>query len=251
MHGRERHLVWDGCLNVRDLGGHPTEDGGSTRYGTVIRADCVRQLTDRGWQEVVSYGVRTVVDLRLHDELEADPPGDLPVDVVHVPVFDGIDGDYWQWINSLSLEAKDPASALQNVYLDFLTRFQRGFASAVAAVGRAADDGAVVVHCAVGKDRTGLVSALLLRLAGVSADHIAADYALSERNLAPLTESWVAEAADERERLLRRRLAASPREAILGVLERIERAYGDARRYLLAGGAGEQELERARDRLRG
>jgi protein tyrosine/serine phosphatase len=111
-------------------------------------------------------------------------------------------------------------------------------------------EGAVVVHCAVGKDRTGLVTALLLRLAGVSAADIAADYAVSEANLLPMTASWIAEALDDRERLLRQRLAASPAQAILTVLSELEERYGGAREYLLAGGASGVELDRVRARLR-
>src|SRR5262249_24471543 len=77
LHRRE--LAWDGCLNVRDLGGHPTDDGGETRYGAVVRADSVRQLSDAGWAALVEYGVDTIVDLRMDQELAADPPADLPV----------------------------------------------------------------------------------------------------------------------------------------------------------------------------
>jgi len=75
---RSRDLLWDGLLNVRDLGGHPTEDGGETRYDSIIRADSVRQLSDQGWAALVDYGVQTIVDLRTNDELAADPPGELP-----------------------------------------------------------------------------------------------------------------------------------------------------------------------------
>jgi hypothetical protein len=85
---RPRELAWEGCLNVRDLGGLPTEDGGETRYGRVVRADSVRQLTDAGWQAVADYGVRTVVDLRGDYELRDDPPGELPFEVVHVPFME-------------------------------------------------------------------------------------------------------------------------------------------------------------------
>jgi protein-tyrosine phosphatase len=84
----ERELAWEGCLNVRDLGGHRTTNGGVTRYGAVVRADSVRHLTDAGWQAAVDYGVRTVIDLRADEELEADPPGDLPRGPTH-PVHGG------------------------------------------------------------------------------------------------------------------------------------------------------------------
>ena len=71
---RSRDLAWEGCLNVRDLGGHPTEDGGETRFGAYVRADNLERLTAAGWQALIDYGVRTVVDLRLAGERGDAPP---------------------------------------------------------------------------------------------------------------------------------------------------------------------------------
>ena len=85
----ERVLSWEGCLNVRDLGGHVAGDGRTTTFSAVVRADSVRHLTPAGWDSLVDYGVRTIVDLRRHDELERDPPLDAPVEIVHVPIDDG------------------------------------------------------------------------------------------------------------------------------------------------------------------
>ena len=96
---RSRDLLWDGLLNVRDLGGHPTEDGGETRYDSIIRADSVRQLSDQGWAAVVDYGVKTIVDLRTNDELAADPPAELPVEVLHIPFFE-TDTDDWKEVEA-------------------------------------------------------------------------------------------------------------------------------------------------------
>ena len=87
---RDTELAWEGCLNVRDLGGHRTEDGGETSYGAIVRADSVHQLTEAGWEALVAYGIRTVVDLRGHHEREGDPPSELPVEVVHVPAMLGV-----------------------------------------------------------------------------------------------------------------------------------------------------------------
>ena len=80
MAARERHLAWEGCANVRDLGGHPTEDGGVTAFGAVVRADSVRRLSEAGWEQLVDYGIERIVDLRFRDELEADPPAAIPVE---------------------------------------------------------------------------------------------------------------------------------------------------------------------------
>src|SRR6266508_2668458 len=86
--GRSRDLRWDGCLNVRDLGGHRTEDGAETLFGRVVRADSLRQLTDRGWEAAVDYGITTVVELRGDHECDADPPRELTTEVLHVPFME-------------------------------------------------------------------------------------------------------------------------------------------------------------------
>ena len=93
-------LEWEGCLNVRDLGGHPTGDGAVTRHRVVVRADALRQLSDAGWAQLVDYGVARIVDLRFNDEREADPPRELPVEVVHLPLLGHAwDPDYWDYLN--------------------------------------------------------------------------------------------------------------------------------------------------------
>jgi protein-tyrosine phosphatase len=241
-------LDWDGLLNVRDLGGHPTEDGGRTRRGAVVRADSVRRLSDAGWASLVEYGVQTILDLRFQEELEADPPYDLPVDVVHVPLLPGFDAPDWVEIDELVHGAADQASAQTASYLAFLERFGPQFVAAVRAVADA-PPGGVLVHCQAGKDRTGLIVALLLRLSGVPVGEIADDYALSEENLRPVLAQWIAEGEDERERERRLRISATPRATMVEVLGELERRHGSVGGYLLEAGADEAMLERARARL--
>src|SRR5205823_5974074 len=113
-----------------------------------------------------------------------------------------------------------------------------------------AADGAVVVHCMGGKDRTGLVCALLLRLAGVAADAIADDYALSERNLAAGAGRWIAEASTDTDRDWRRRVSAGPAEAMAGVLAALDERYGGAEHYLRAAGVEDGAIAALRSRLR-
>lgn len=245
-----RTLVWDGCLNVRDLGGHPTEDGRETRFGAIVRADSVRQLNDRGWKALVDYGVRTIVDLRLDSELAADPPRDLPVDVVHVPVVPEMGTPFWTEIDAMTLSIDDSAEERSRVYLAFLERYGGNFGRAVTEVARA-PDGTVLVHCQGGKDRTGIVAALLLRLAGVPADDIAADYALSEEALREDVAAWVADAPDEQERTKRTRIGAAPAAAMSEVLRELEARHGGVRDYLVHVGVEPVDLDRARIRLLG
>jgi protein tyrosine/serine phosphatase len=247
---RRRDLHWDGCVNVRDLGGHPTVDGGETRFGAIVRADSVRGLSDEGWEALVSYGVRRIIDLRWHEELAEDPPRDLPVDVVHVPLLGERNDASGREIDALLEGLDDPAARRCMMYLEFLRRYPANFAKAVAEVARA-PEGAVVVHCAGGVDRTGLVSALLLRLAEVAPEQIAQDYAASEANWAPRTDAWIAEAETDDEREFRRFLSRMPAEAMLGVLEALERNHGGAAGYLRHAGVADEDLEAARARLRG
>jgi protein-tyrosine phosphatase len=245
---RSRNLAWAGLLNARDLGGHPTEDGGETRWSSVVRADSVHQLTDAGWQALVDYGVRTIVDLRSDEELAEDPPAELPVDAVHVSFFDDRP-EVFDEVEEASAAAASHAEATREVYLIFLEHFRGNVAAAIRAVGNASEGG-VVVHCHGGKDRTGLVTAFLLRLAGVPTDEIAADYALSEERLQSRHEEWFAEAADEAALERLHRITRTPASSMVQVIEELERRYGSIAEYLKAGGATDEDLARARARLR-
>lgn len=245
----ERTLTWDGCVNVRDLGGHTTEDGRTTRFGAVVRTDSVRALSDAGWDALLAYGVSRIVDLRFHSDLALDPPRELSVEVVHVPLMHELDDEEWVEIDAIGDAQPDAATSTSAVYLELLERRRRQFGAAIAAVAHA-PEGTVVVHCHGGKDRTGLVVALLLRLAGVDRETIGADYALSGHNLRERTAAWVAEADDELERERRRRFGSAPAEAMLTVLEELERRYRNVRGYLRAVGLSAETIDAATARLR-
>jgi protein tyrosine/serine phosphatase len=247
-----RDLVWDGCLNVRDLGGLPTADGGETRPGAVVRADSVRLLSENGWRALVGHGITLVVDLRGEHERDEDPPAELPVEVVHVPFMEASEAEWEEIAEELeaaTTAAPDVASATREAYLIFLERFKANVAASLRAVAHA-PEGGVVIHCVGGKDRTGLLTAFLLHLAGVDEETIAEDYALSEERLRPRHESWfeAAESEEELERL--RRIAQTPVESMLGVFEQLEQRYGGVEAYLRDAGVNDQELERVRARLR-
>jgi protein-tyrosine phosphatase len=246
---RSRELTWDGLLNVRDLGGHRTEDGGETHYGAVVRADSLHQLTEDGWQSVVDYGIRTVIDLRMDEEREGDPPAGAPIDLLHISLFDD-DKAVFAKIDAAAEAAPDVASATREVYLLFLEHFKANVATAIRAIANA-PEGGVIVHCMGGKDRTGLVTALLLALAGVDDEQIAADYALSEERLRPRHELWFAEAETEAERKRLERIAQTPAASIVGVLQELERRYESVEGYLRTAGVSDDDLARARARLRG
>jgi protein-tyrosine phosphatase len=250
---RSRDLVWDGCLNVRDLGGFRTDDGEETRFGSIVRADSVRQLSDDGWAALVDYGVTTIVDLRGDQERQEDPPYEVPVEVLHVPFMEATE-DEWKEIedrlDAVVRAAPDVSTATRDVYLIFLEHFKDNVAAGIRAVANA-PEGAVLIHCMGGKDRTGLLSAFLLHLAGVDVDQIADDYALSEIRLRPRHDEWFASAESDEELARLQRIAQTPAASMIGVFEELERRHGSVEGFLRDAGVTDDELRRARARLRG
>jgi hypothetical protein len=210
----------------------PLEGGGETAFRVAVRADSIRSLTDAGWQSLVDYGVRKAVDLRSPFDAAGDPPGDLPIEIIRIPVDS----------NAVPIVAEWPS--MQEAYAGLLNRYDEEFASAVTTIARSDDP--VVVHCLVGRDRTGLVCGLMLRLAGVELDAIAADHARSDDYLEPWWQPWHDAAPDEETRERRMRVTTMADGAMADVLADI-----DARGYLLDGGADEAELDRLVTRLRG
>jgi len=241
-------LAWEGCLNVRDLGGLPTEDGRRTRAGAVVRSDNVRGLTEAGWRALADHGVTRIVDLRWPEELAEDQPRDVEIDVVHVSVLgETYDADYVAELDAHLASVDDVADHYAWSYVDFLERYRNRFGLAFGAVADA--DGTVVVHCMGGKDRTGIVSALLLRLAGVRLDAIGEDYAVTAANLEPSTSKWIPAITDEVARAKWEKLRDTPADAMVRVVREIEARYGDVASYLRAAGLTEAQIERLRERL--
>ncbi|MBE8515977.1 tyrosine-protein phosphatase [Amycolatopsis sp. H6(2020)] len=162
-----RELYWDGCVNVRDLGGL-----GRVRPRAVVRMEAPTRLSEEGWKAAWAYGVRTVVDLRNPDEREPDlAPRPAGLTNVHAPLDPVSTSFYEQWTKIDNLGSPLYYSAM-------LVEHPEPVVAAVRAIANAAP-GCVVFHCAGGKDRTGLLTLVLLTLAGAAPDEIIADYLLT------------------------------------------------------------------------
>jgi protein tyrosine/serine phosphatase len=173
----QRHLDWEGCFNVRDLGGLHTTDGRETLWGRVVRADALDGLTDAGWAALSAHGVRTVIDLRNDDERGGDvAPRPASVTTVQLPLDGSDDREFW------NVWASGPEFGTPLYYRPHLERFPERSAAVISAIARA-EPGGVAFHCGGGRDRAGQVSMLVLALAGVAPEEIAADYSLSAERL--------------------------------------------------------------------
>ena len=250
---RSRILDWEGCYNVRDLGGLPTADGRHIRWGALVRSDIPTRLTEAGRQSLLDHGVRTVVDLRFPGEVDADwhsypfqdDDGRATIDYRHVPFNFGRDPDMDDQIHA----AYQSATSRQELNRNDIDWNQKGITAAVAAIADAAPGG-VMVHCHAGKDRTGAVVALTLSALGVADQDIADDYALTALSIEPLIVEWLDEHSstdEEREHL--RMLAMPVAEAMLDTLAYMRERHGSAEAFLRGGGLTDDQMDRLRARL--
>jgi protein-tyrosine phosphatase len=179
----DRHLSWRGTYNTRDLGGLASADGGVTRRGAIVRSDTLTRLEAQGWEELEAHGVRTVIDLRNESELGPDAaPRPASIETVNIPLDVTEDREFWDvWENG-------PQFATPLYYRPHLERFPERSAQVLTAIARARPGG-VAFHCQGGRDRSGQVAMLVLSLAGVDPETIAADHALSDQRLRPLYAS--------------------------------------------------------------
>lgn len=230
------HLDWPDCLNARDLGGTPVGNGARIRRGALVRTDSHERLTPEGVARVHTYGVSRIIDLRRELECTTKPsPFAGSSAYLNLPVQDPADPD-------------NEALSLADIYLTMLDARPTLFAEAVRAITDA-PDGAVVVHCAGGKDRTGMVVALALSAVGVAPEPIAADYALTEERLSAVNAAFLAGITDPEFREIVERLQPTPPENMLKVLIHLDSRYGGVEAYLLQHGLTDADLDTLRARL--
>ncbi|QCX74784.1 Tyrosine-protein phosphatase precursor [Streptomyces sp. YIM 121038] len=220
----KRHIPFDRLHNFRDLGGYVTEDGRTVRWGTVYRSDSLSKLRDADWERFLGLGVRTVIDLRYPWEIEAK--GRVPdhasfayhnLSVEHRPYDQaalGPDVDTGRYLADRYVEvAEDGVKELRR------------------ALELIAEDGSgpLVFHCASGKDRTGLLAALVLTLLGVPEAAVVEDFTLTGLATDRLVADWRA-AHPDRE-LTWPDYGRAPAEVMRLFLAGIAERYGSLRAY--------------------
>jgi protein-tyrosine phosphatase len=240
-----RHIAFDRLHNFRDLGGYRTVEGRVVSWGRLYRADSLAKLTDPGVDRdrFLALGVRTVIDLR------------HPWEIEHwgrVPDFDGLS------FHNLSIEHRPYDQAQlgpETAVAPFLAeRYAELAEDGVEELRWALEiiasngSGPLVFHCAAGKDRTGLLAALVLSLLGVGEDDIAADYALTGLATDRLIADW--RAANPGQSLQWHGYGQAPAEAMRLTLARLTVRYGSLRGYATTRlGADETLTGALRERL--
>jgi protein-tyrosine phosphatase len=249
----------DGAVNVRDLGGLPTDDGRQTAAGRLLRSDNLQDLTPADVRRLVGdIGVTTVVDLRATAELTAEGPAPLDavpgVRHVHHPLTPETVSAPDLAAEALLLRREQertrfPGDPIIGRYLGYLDYRPDQVVGAVRSIAH--DPGAAIVHCAAGRDRTGVVVALALTAAGVRPEAVIADYtatgdraeAILDRIRRSQTYNW------DVDRLPPERYRPRP-ETMAAFLEQLTASYGGACGWLTGNGLRPDELDLLRAKLR-
>ncbi|MGD7706980.1 tyrosine-protein phosphatase [Microlunatus sp. Y2014] len=228
-------MQWDGVANVRDVGGLPLTGNRLTASGVVIRSAALDQLTARGREQLLALQPSRIIDLRSEHELsQRSPVADLAA-FRHLPFVDPTrDGE------------RDPSTERTrfDLYRGSLHRNGRHVARIWTEIAEA--DGPVIVHCRSGVDRTGMLIALLLSVAGVEAPAIAEDYAVQYGGDANLSDSSASPRDPQRSAWAGTKPGA---QTMLDILGWIDANFGSTADYLAAHGVTSAQIETIRHRL--
>jgi len=235
-----RDLHFPDLLNARDLGGCRTKYGQETQWRSLLRTDDLCRLNPAGEQALVDYGVRTVIDLRWPSDAATHPnflhQGKRGLHHQHISLL-GASLDTWRTLS--------PHRPKEQFNCLVLAHFQAELRTVLQAIA-AAPPGGVLFHCVSGKDRTGVVAAILLALVEVETATIIQDYGLST---AKLREPYLAAFPNEQAATLER--VRCPPEQIDNMLAYLEEHYGDVAAYLHTIGVSRREVDQLQARLVG
>ncbi len=218
----------------------------------MIRSDNVASLTPEGRKAMTDYGVTTVIDLRSEAEVKGSPgpPFSEFQSASGVSVQGGTSGApayrNLPLIDDATAPILNQAPTMPERYVLMLERRQRGMGAIFDAIATA--DGPVLFHCFAGKDRTGLVAAMMLSIAGVDPEAIGADFAETDIQLADRYEEWLAKASPERLQSMRNELRCPP-EWMLHTLDYVDQEWGGVEGYLEAAGLPSSTIARLQSML--
>ncbi len=228
----QRYIALEGCYNMRDIGGYPTLDGRTTRWKTLFRSDSLHCLSADDQQVLLDHGVQTIIDLRRAKEAIKAPnilARSSSVTYKNIPLIE-------------TVQIARPTQSLLDRYCFLLESCQEQIKLILAMMA----EGNIfpcIIHCTAGKDRTGLLIALLLSISNVSPATIANDYALSEPYLTPFFKTFRSLTKPDGYNNQRYAwLTRAPAETMLATLAYLNEQYGGVKEYLTAIGISQQQL---------
>lgn len=241
-----RHLPLRGTYNVRDLGGYETLQGHTIPWGRFLRADSLHRLEEGEAERLHEFGLRKVIDLRTPDEIAQAPnPFETfaQVQFANQPMFDDLSPEA---LSRTRGEGEDPLLAFYMAAINTRGAAIRAIMSEIAEV----EQGAVLFNCTAGKDRTGIIAALLLGLADVPHEQIVADYTLTSDLIPDLVAEFLAlSRARGGDTENYARLLQSPDQTMINTLRQIGKNYGAVSQYLNMVGLPADEINALRARL--
>jgi protein-tyrosine phosphatase len=242
----------EGAVNVRDLGGLTTVDGRTTRAGVLLRSDNLQDLTPSDLAVLADIGVGTVLDLRTSAEVEMIGPGPLrATDVRHLEldlIPHGFDGRE-DLVERAIPDESAGEHAMDHYYFDYVAHAPDQVAKALRAIADPSS-GAVLVHCAAGKDRTGVICALALSLVGVRRAEVVADYVLTDERIGAVRERLLTTELYRDYQLARTLDSMRPHaDNMERFLDRVDAAYGGVHGLAMSIGVDEETVARLARRL--
>ncbi|NDU75730.1 protein-tyrosine-phosphatase [Actinomadura sp. DSM 109109] len=260
MDDDSRWIELDGAVNARDLGGLPTADGRTTRLGRVLRSDNLQDLSVADVRILVDdYALKNVIDLRSDPEVRLEGPGPLtrvPSVTIHqLSLFSegGRHTDVAADVDKALPWQERPSDGAEQDrstghYLGYLADRGDSIVAALRVMTRT--DGAALVHCAAGKDRTGVVCALALDVAGVTREAIVADYAQTGERLEAVLRRLRSSDTYAADLDSRPADTHQPHAAIMEkFLTRVDEEHGGTIGWLAGHGWTSEDTETLRDRL--
>ena len=241
-----RLLSLKGTYNIRDLGGYQTESGNKIPWRKFLRADSLHLLNDDGMSYLQREGLRLVIDLRTEKEVKERPnpfANFSGVQFLNLPLFDDLAPIFM--LNN----ATSGKSPLLNFYLAAIHNQHKEIKAVMTEISNV-DEGAILFNCTAGKDRTGIVAALLLGLVGVSSDDIIYDYTLTAELIPELVKQLLEESKERGvNSKVHSRMLESPAEVIRLTLADLEKNYGSVSGYFESIGLNSKSISILRKRL--
>jgi protein-tyrosine phosphatase len=239
MRDQSRLLPLVGASNFRDLGGYQTASGRITRWGRLFRSDTLHELTEADVVLLREVGLKTIIDLRTTVELQQTGRGLMDAEAaqfVHLSVIDKDAGE------SRGIPAPIDDD-LSKRYLWYLDIGRQALAEALTLMGDEAKY-PIVFHCAAGKDRTGVLSALVLEMAGVERQVIVEDYLLTASRMEMIVERLRRATPEGKARYeIPAKALAVEAATMVGFLDGLERLHGGARQWALSAGVPRRSVD--------